>query len=141
MGYTHYWHYAGEPVRSEDWLKIMQDASKLLNIADTTRGIGELRWEDGDKRPPEVSFEMIRFNGIGVEAHETFLLEQNEGGFCKTAQKPYDMVVVCILACAVEHAPYALEVSSDGDDLDWKTGLDWGSAVLGRELKYPCGEG
>ncbi|HVH45244.1 MAG TPA: hypothetical protein VM925_22985 [Labilithrix sp.] len=41
----------------------------------------------------------------------------------KTAQNPYDEVVVACLFVAKDHFPYdVLEISSDGDNSDWAAG-------------------
>lgn len=83
-------------------------------------------------KPPEVSDEMIRFNGVGNEGHETFILFKKKPAaspftqsgeyfyFCKTAHKPYDLVVGLILLAAAKNAPGVLNISSDGDwDGEW----------------------
>jgi len=66
---------------------------------------------------------MIRFNGKDDEGHETFMLtpDPSDFNFCKTAQKPYDLVVVAIL-CLLAHRTDT-GVSSDGDRSDWAEGL------------------
>ena len=67
---------------------------------------------------------MIRFNGIGEAGHETFLFHNRkkqdpEGygdpcfAFCKTARKPYDIVVCEVLLVLKRYMPN-LEVGSDG---------------------------
>jgi hypothetical protein len=84
---------------------------------------------------PELTDAYIRFNGIGEDGHETFCLvagmARQEGcplprerrartlpihpgrfDFCKTARKPYDVLVTAVLWIA--HEEYGLRVSSDG---------------------------
>ena len=66
----------------------------------------------------------IRFNGVGEDGHETFYLSPDESGwgFCKTARKPYDIVVVAILSMLDEYLGDKFEWRSDGDNEDHLTG-------------------
>ena len=119
MGYTHYWNQKKNFTKKQ-WAGILEDAKSLLT------GI--------DEKPPQPLFkipldeetfstEEIRFNGVGADGHETFLITRKlyeEFNFCKTAHKPYDLFVGLILARINHHAPGVLEISSDGDwDSDW----------------------
>jgi hypothetical protein len=85
---------------------------------------------------PEVSSDFISLNGdaefVATDgmceddmSHETFFLSKlsdpDNWNFCKTARKPCDLVVCAILLLAVEIAPGALGVSSDGE----MSGDDW----------------
>ena len=49
--------------------------------------------------------------------------------FCKTAAKPYDLVVTAILVLAEHFSEGHFKVSSDGDPEDWAEGL-----ALAREV-------
>jgi hypothetical protein len=98
-----------------------------------------LAWEyDQLDHPPEVTDELIRFNGIGSNGHETFHLPKTmepghpstgkkyRSNFCKTARKPYDAVVCAILLSMHKHAPGAWDIASDGDlhDEEWLAGVE-----------------
>jgi hypothetical protein len=143
MGFTHYWHQpVGTPIPADAWAKIAADARKLVESAPCTL----LAEYDEPGTTPEITGSAIWFNGAGGEGHETFFLERTPSGriydgehfsFCKTARKPYDRVVIAILACAAEHAPEHIRVESDGDEEDWRPGLGWASAVLGRPITLP----
>jgi hypothetical protein len=73
---------------------------------------------------PQLDNKKIALNGeeksdVGDLAHETFWLDKNAPkdkawSFCKTERKPYDAVVVSILAMAKKVAPKAISISSDG---------------------------
>lgn len=134
MGYTHYWRMSKDiPVSA--WAKIQADAAKLIATSPAP-----LAYEyDKTDKPPVCDENEIRFNGRDEDGHETFLLkrEQKSFEFCKTASKPYDTVVCAVLACAHEHAPEAITVSSDGDGDDWAGPLVWAGDVLGREIPLP----
>ena len=146
MGYTHYWYQpVGTEIPADAWTKIAADARKLVESAPCLL----LHEYDEPGTTPEITGSVIWFNGAGGEGHETFVLERTPSGriydgrhfsFCKTARKPYDRVVIAILACAAEHAPDHIQVSSDGTRDEWQPGLDWASAVLGRAIADPVKE-
>lgn len=86
-------------------------------------------------------------------AHETFLVttvlaeleqpdyakEMSEWVFscCKTAQKPYDVVVTACLCRIAECGEQTVHVSSDGEESDWVAGSMLASMVLGRPVPIP----
>ena len=133
MGYTHYWRKPN-PISLGAWEQIKDDAQKLIAASPVT-----IQYEDDDVRPPEVSDAHIRFNGVGEDSYETFVLDpaMDEFQFCKTAAKPYDLIVCAILAVAQEHAGKSIRVSSDGDAGDWKDGIEFASKTLGRPVPLP----
>lgn len=111
MGYTHYWEaekgFNKEALRAaiKDMGDIVKDNKDIL-----------AGWDgSGD---PEVSEEVVRFNGIGSHSHETFSVEESWDGdfnFCKTARKPYDKVVVACLVVLKHHLDGGVRISSDGE--------------------------
>ena len=144
MGYTHYFPQKRDFTMPE-WKVIVSDMRALLNklpeepatIICGGMGTGE----------PEITDEQIVLNGDGAADldHETFLLTRIDAGetkgfrYCKTAYKPYDILVCGILMLCELHAPGALEISSDGDARDWLPAVDWVNAVLGTSLWMPSG--
>ena len=157
MGFTRYFetHKNGIPVAA--WKKILSDTRKLLsNLPTHSTNAGgyysddplEIAFEDDQpNKAPEVSDSLIRFNGKGNLGHETFYFErkpempdyQKEDGnktvfaFCKTARKPYDLVVCGVLIVAAKHAGRYVTVSSDGDLSDWMPAFEWVTSILGPE--------
>jgi len=127
MGYTQYWNQE-RSFTDEEWAKIkIESEAIVLEAGRNNILLGDWLGEN----EPEIDDLNIALNGVGEESHESFLLEkkmrpnydsrwstalniQKVSGFCKTAQKPYDAVVVSILFKAREIAPNALVVSSDG---------------------------
>lgn len=103
MGYTHYW---GERTDDGDeaWKRLIDRASKAIKLARVKVRLG----------PLQIDYRAIRLNGVGEDGHETFCLSRagEEFTFCKTARKPYDLVVTAILTIAMEEI--GLDVSSDG---------------------------
>lgn len=134
MGYTHYWRQPlGIPAAA--WALIQADAAKLIAASPVKLAFD---YDETDKAPA-CSAEEIRFNGLGDDGHETFMLtpDAEDFEFCKTAFKPYDLVVCAVLACAAEHTG-KIAVSSDGDVSDWRDGVEWASKVLGRSVPCPA---
>lgn len=110
MGYTTY--FKGLIFNDVSWEKLRKDVRKLLK--NLPEGLKVQREYDNDSRPL-IGKDAIVFNGVGDDGHETFWLDKNETAFsfCKTARKPYDLVVCCVLMLASIHATSG-EISSDG---------------------------
>lgn len=86
----------------------------------------------------------IAFNGDESKHldHESFYITWNNKdedgedlyGFCKTARKPYD-ILVCMSLLALEESfndPKVFSFSSDGDDTDWYRARDLYKEILWR---------
>ncbi|MBE3043989.1 hypothetical protein IMZ48_15750 [Candidatus Bathyarchaeota archaeon] len=68
--------------------------------------------ETGGVTPPTVDDKEISLNGVADDAHEDFSISRKtRSGFCKTLQKPYDLVVACILLRMYMNAPNNVKVS------------------------------
>lgn len=132
MGYT---HYGGGCVAcaNEVWAKVIADCKKIVEAAKIplagSNGMGK----------PFFGGNRICFNGKGIAAHETFEVVRPRGfGFCKTAQKPYDIVVCGCLIVLKHHIP-EFKPGSDGDAEDWADAIKLCQDVLGYGV-YPCGD-
>jgi hypothetical protein len=118
MGYTHYWNSKG--FTDEQWEEACARAKSILQFTDIP-----VQWECDVEAPPEVSHEMIRFNGVGDDGHETFIVTPTQSGeFCKTARKPYDEVVVAMLTMLEDVNPNFSFRKSDGDEEDHRAGIN-----------------
>lgn len=110
MGYTHYWELDTEsgPISFKPQ---EVDIFRKILLA------GPVQFEDDIAQPPEITPYLVRFNGVGAEGHETFLLDLTKSGFafCKTARKPYDLQVMCCLIAVKSFLGAHITVSSDGD--------------------------
>ena len=145
MGYTHYWYR----VRSLDTAKFAQfsaDAKKLYEAL--PKGI-VIRNGEGEGEP-EFSSDAVCFNGDASEGldHETFAIdqvfrsdyEQTDGttgmlfDFCKTARKPYDLLVCSVLLALLHHFPEC-KVSSDGRSGEWRDALRFYQSVFPKRMK------
>ena len=91
MGYTHYWNLVenAKPLSN----KVIADLHKVFELY-----IDILVYESGHADDLIYTNARIRFNGEGEYGHETFYFSIDElDGFCKTARKPYDIVVTIVL--------------------------------------------
>lgn len=110
MGYTHYWDHNLD-FSEADWKSITDYAKSVIKTSGIPLAGGFA--EKGTK--PEITDEIISLNGVEEEGHETFYVSRHrDGGFCKTARKPYDEVVVAILLHMNTFTN--ITVTSDGDD-------------------------
>jgi len=120
MGYTHYWRISEHAKALSD--KCLEDVKRVI---EKYKDI--IQYEDDDKRKPIVTNTLIRFNGIGKDGHETFVFEtpakENEYSkfkngflfnFCKTARKPYDIVVCKLLLILKAELQSNMKLYSDG---------------------------
>ena len=131
MGYTHYWKHPAAD--KESFAKFGKDVRRVLRKTKI-----KTQFEDDNPREPEINEEFIRFNGVGREGHETFIIsrEAEASSSCKTAQKPYDEVVTACLLCAVDHLP-GFDASSDGVWSEWADGAALYEKATGRKAKTP----
>ena len=106
------------------------------DVYDGTGGMTSLRniLEPYSNQKLEITDEEIRFNGReeGDRGHEIFSLQRKVDkrledyatrldrkyifDFCKTARKPYDIVVCCLLVILKHRLGNMIEISSDGKD-------------------------
>ena len=89
--------------------------------------------------------DIICFNGaerIGLD-HETFVLQRFNkeplGNFCKTARKPYDLLVCATLILADHYAPQCLDIGSDGGVDDWWPALEFVREHIDASVTIPEG--
>ena len=143
MGYTHNWTVTRD-FTDKEWSEITTRFNHLLAnlppyFEETNHGfykdiplvLGDA-FGEGD---PVVNGQEIVFNGTAnikkyneylkredTMSHETFWLSKTrqKWNFCKTARKPYDLVVCVTLLIACHVAPDAIATQSDGDEDDWQ---------------------
>ena len=155
MGYTHYWTFDPNKVKDTEQLrKKFKRASQYVkgfvkfisfNKSEVYKICGGL-----GKGKPIFNETEIWFNGDASEHldHETFSIHWSRptthgkyGDFCKTARKPYDVVVCFTLLIFAELFPEAFEFSSDGDmdDIEWQRAVELYQAFVGKDAKLPWG--
>ena len=131
----HYWkNKPSFSKHSVAWNNFIKDAEDILLV---TESLQLVRAEfDQLDMIPEVGENRIKFNGIGEDGHETFIINREDDEdfeFCKTARKPYDKIVTAILALAKHHLVIP-NISSDGTSNDWDEGVDYASKILNKNI-------
>ncbi len=132
MGYTHYWDYIDVVGLYENSLAI-EDCKKI--IKESPVPLANL---DG-KGEPTLEKNGFNFNG-GPSACENFTMDikpNPQNWFCKTAQYPYDMVVVACLCAIEDRLGNKFKARSDGDPHEWEEGKSLASKILKRKIKIP----
>lgn len=158
MGYTHYWTFNPDEIESTAKLrKKFLEASRLVrrgylaikNNPSLHEGIAgghydkelcKIKGGMGTGNPIFNESE-IWFNGEEKSglSHETFGIQVQKPmrDFCKTARKPYDILVCYALLC-FDHVfddTFVFSYSSDGDNYDWKAAYRFAREVGGFEPK------
>jgi len=139
MGYTHYFTFnaatKGEAKKAEKLYQLaVKDCAKIIKAYSLANG--GLAGYTAHTKIGEYGG--IEVNGSRENGHEPFILrehfnENEEFSFCKTAQKPYDVVVVACLIALKNRLGNLIEVSSDGEVEDWADGLALAERVLKRK--------
>lgn len=129
MGYTHYWHRQGQLSTLAGFALYAKDVERLIKSSNVVVALEY----DEPETPPHLDLNAVQFNGVGKDGHETFYLarEGEEFTFCKTGQKPYDLLVTAALIVAKKHFETRIRITSDGEDGDWDEARDLCSRVLG----------
>ena len=156
MGYTNY--YSLKQVSQEEWDKFIADVKTVYkNLPDRANYVGEAGDDvlflngDGRYKLPHFGKAHIWFNGGSIAAskrkkgkngyweadnlsHETFVLRRKGcDEFCKTARKPYDVMVKTIFILMEYHFPGKCKASWDGDTKDMRPAIELIISVLGSE--------
>lgn len=131
MGYTHYWECSdsdiGKIKSHKNYDTCISDMKKVIAA---NHGI-PLEIEDSN-------FYHVFFNGVDEDSHETFVFPPGRPfTFCKTAEKPYDVVVTACLAVVKHHLGDLFEVSSDGGFSGCAAGAELASEILGQKVENP----
>ena len=148
MGYTHYWTQTRN-LSADEWQQVSEDLQTILTYVEHEQGVPLAdRWGEGKTRP-EFTADMIGFNGLGEDSHESFYISRkrrakkswegkgNPSDFCKTDRKPYDLAVTACLAYLSTVIEGAWSVGTDGSGKDWLNGVEavrralpkWGNVV------------
>jgi hypothetical protein len=136
LGYTQYWKPTGE-FTTNQFAELRLNAAKIIEVAkqlpykigidtdgsnDTTISINGCVLNKDPEEIDEYELEEL--------THETFELFANHVStfnFCKTARKPYDIVVVaCLIAAeaAAVKAGFTMNLSTDGEIENWQKGME-----------------
>lgn len=130
MGHSHGWN---RQIRPDDaqWAQIRIDVIAIMKAS----GI-PLAGPDGTAASlPGAAGGPIHFDGVGADAHENFRITQDgqDREFCKTARKPYDVVVAAVL-CYLGSVTGFYEVHVFEED-DYAAGLALARRALPRHAE------
>jgi hypothetical protein len=149
MGYTHYWGFKNincktNQVRYEEALSQCEKIVQGYNLHVKLRDFKHPNRLSGWTAHCETGkYKSIKVNGTKDLAHEDFYLDQDlaenrESDFCKTARKPYDVVVVACLVVLKRYLGDDIEIDSDGYQSDWIEGLNLAKDITKiKGLKIP----
>ncbi len=148
MGFTHYFRRP-KPLAKKTFKLFVADVRKLVK-ASAEKGVYLADGGGTVGTVPQVDNTIVAFNGMDYSdkggedgSHETLHIPQggSDGfNFCKTAQKPYDLVVIAVLIALKKHFP-SIELSSDGDQDDWEEGIEFCQNTLGYGVGFDVEEG
>ncbi len=114
MGYTHYWTNSSTKPSEEVKQKFLSFLAAIMQSSQVAQ-----------LNPEYITADRVALNGVTEELeHESFIADFSGNGkwdFCKTAKKPYDVVVVASLI-ALEKLDIIMEWTSDGDPQDHAKG-------------------
>jgi hypothetical protein len=128
--------------RDISYIKFAAIASSIITHAEQS-GIA-LADASGEKLGAwEVSNETVRLNGYGADSHETFEVSRDSSiygiHFCKTNEKPYDVVVTALLIALTDAYGDSADVKSDGYPEEWAKGLELFESATGLVGAVPPG--
>lgn len=150
MGYTHYWNFNAQTSDAEFIRRRFKSASstvkrfaKFIKAQDMFKVRGGL-----GQGSPIINESEVWLNGDAAtgEDHETFHLRWRDflkrngnrmDGFCKTAYKPYDLIVCFALLAFSEAFKSGFTFSSDGDKEDWKEAINLYETFTGKTAREP----
>jgi hypothetical protein len=149
LGFTHYYRFYKKPLQQKDFEKFRKtfatiaEEIKLLygSLPRYSKSGGdyytdqplEIRGGFG-KGKPIINETTIWFNGDEESgmAHETFSIDwswedkEDPFDFCKTARKPYDLLVcVALISFARHFGRDSFRASSDGEMADWLPAIEF----------------
>jgi len=150
VGYTSYWNTKStEKLPQARWDMFIKAVKHVYaELPEQSLSAGGYHTNDplkicggqGDDEPVFNS-EQIWFNGDAEKKldHETFSLHiiPEEFSFCKTARKPYDLMV-CATLLLYWHffKEHGVKISSDGDLEDWKPAIELVKQVTGLHISW-----
>jgi hypothetical protein len=130
MGYTHYGTDSGTGASLP-----AEAVHHIHTITEHAYHAGLIQREHDDPRPPLVTVQQVRFNGVGDGGHQTFRFRtapEDAFACCKTAHRPYDAVVMRVLL-VLGYYREGLVIRSDGAfSAEWAGALAWPGREVGH---------
>lgn len=157
MGYSHYWYRSRSvPEPADAYARFAMGVKALIATAEQ-HGIRIAGWDGGTKQAwPEITEGYVKYNGWQNEAYETFTWvaeippvnawwsDDPEEDFdsCKTAMKPYDVLVCASLILAKSIYGPGVRIVSDGEwnGMEWLDGRLLYKETFEQEPVFPFGQ-
>jgi hypothetical protein len=151
MGYTHYWQLTGNmTVKQREGLErqyqaAIKDCQRIVRAYNRELKAIDVKHPDrlaGTTAHTAVGeYRGVSVNGTGDLGYEDFSLPEHvvslKQDSCKTAGKPYDVVVVACLIAISHRLGTAIHITSDGDSRDWLAGKLLASRILRKAVRIP----
>lgn len=143
MGYTSYWsvlRLADDTEFDKKFAEAVEDIKALMKHNQEHLRIPVASWNGEEGTEPEITADVIAFNGVGEDSHESFVVESKSSPFefCKTDRKPYNLLVcVSLLMLAERLGSERFKFQSDGHwgDADgWDEAVAVYKVVTGRDI-------
>lgn len=144
MGYTHYWSF-NKPGKGRT-LEVERAYQRAIKACTKIAQAYQAKATGDERLSGYTAFTSnyggIKLNGKEDNMHEDFCMRehfrQNETWqFCKTARKPYDIVVTACLATMKFYLKDNFTVDSDGYKEEWDEGVKLARKVLKALIKNP----
>ena len=141
MGYSNYCNIA-HPISPRRWAHFAEACRSIVAASPVPLGNGM-----GHGRPV-INASKVSINGVGDRGCEAVEIERTGGQetwgddmgdgwrYVKTYQRPYDVVVVAVLAVG-RHLGVLSKVSSDGEASDWARGVALACEATGLPIQNP----
>lgn len=139
--YTHYYSINTKKISQRRWDRVCNKLNEL--VYEFGQQHGGISGFSAHSKPGKYGG--LYFNGSRENGHEPFILRadvknQEPGAFCKTARKPYDVLVTAVLSVLqMEFGEGLVKVGYDGDYPGWVAGVEYASKVLGIRVPVPVG--
>lgn len=102
-------------------------------------GSGTTKREKSGKHWVDVLCDTPEHNDLGHETFSIYRKCKGDDGFCKTARKPYDLMVTACLLLYKYYFP-TVTISTDGTEDDWSEAYKFIATIFGKgralELKF-----
>lgn len=134
MGYTHYFFKKdfdnNIKFTKEEIAEFSKDIQKILDHTSVN-----IKGPQGNGKPI-IKEDVVAFNGAYDESYESFVItvDDQHFGFCKTARKPYDVVVIASIIALKKAVGDKIEAGSDGNTRgSFEKGIELFKEAVGDE--------
>lgn len=156
MGYTHYWDFKNNNLDEKDFNKIVKDVKVIEKYFKDNDIISKNAGGYNDDNFAKLDKDSVAYKGwvVGNEVeeieaislngdkskdldHENLYIQvgENTWCFCKTARKPYDLIITLVLL-SVKFNVRSTKISSDGDNEDWEHAFELFNTIFPKRKVF-----